>query len=173
MCEGFRVGRVVQKLSGAPWHAERNTAWRGRQCEPKHPTIAKGMEQIRKACEDYSPNHLLNVDETGLVYVTLPKKTYLSTVENRRTARGTKGMKAKDLLSAIVCANATGTFNIPIAIIGKAKNPRCFAGKNVLCGYLGQANAWSDIVTFRKWWNKHLPKVHRRIHHSVLLLMDG
>ena len=44
--------------------------------------------------------NIFNVDETGVYYRLLPKRTYLSRTEKRKTARGTKGMKAKDRVSA-------------------------------------------------------------------------
>ena len=81
-------------------------------------SIAERMEAISLACLDYDMENILNVDETGIFFRLLPKHTYLSTAENRKTARGTKAMKAKDRVSAYMCTNATGTGKVPIAIIG-------------------------------------------------------
>ena len=36
-------------------------------------------------------------------------------------------MKSKDCITAFVCTNDTGTQNVPMAIIGTSKQPRCFA----------------------------------------------
>ncbi|CAN0500057.1 unnamed protein product, partial [Ectocarpus sp. 12 AP-2014] len=70
--------------------------------------IAEGVEKIREACKDYKLDNIFNVDETGIFFRLLPNRTYLANWENRMLARGTKGMKAKDRVSAYMCTNATG-----------------------------------------------------------------
>lgn len=69
--------------------------------------IAKGME-MRKTCEGYQTKFILDVDETGILYGLLPKKTYLAHGENCKTVRGAKGVKSEDHMSAYICSNATG-----------------------------------------------------------------
>lgn len=136
--------------------------------------IEAGMQAVRDACKSYEIGNIFNVDETGLFFKLLPKRTYLASSENRKTARGTKDMKAKDLLSAYMCTNATGSGKVPTAIIGKSKNPRCFRRKKPPVKYFQQANAWSDGVTFQKWWKQvFLPYARRHTHRPVLLIMDG
>jgi len=39
------------------------------------------------------------------------------------------GKRSKETLTVMVCANMSGTEKIPILVIGKSANPRCF--KNV------------------------------------------
>ena len=78
--------------------------------------------------------NIFNVDEEDIFFRLLPKRTYLSRAENRKTAMGTKAMKAKDRVSAYMCANATGTGMVPIAIMGKFKSPRCFVPSPVRSG---------------------------------------
>lgn len=135
---------------------------------------AEGMAAIRRACSKYKVENIFNVDETGIYYRLLPKRTYLSTTEKRKTARGTKGMKAKDRVSAYMCTNATGTAKVPMAIIGRAKNPRCFRSSPSPLTYFPQANAWSDSATFKKWWLEvFIPFIRKWTHEPVLLLMDG
>ena len=140
-----------------------------------HEKIKEGMEAVRKACKDYPARNIFNVDETGIQYKLMPRRTYVCSFEDRKTLRGTKGMTFKDRVSAIVCSNADGTGKVRMAIIGKAKDPRCFRGKNNFpVKYFSQANAWSDSATFRKWWNEvFLPFVRKWTHDPVLLLMDG
>ena len=43
--------------------------------------------------------------------------------EDLSTTRGKK--KAKERLSLVVCANATGTHKVPRTMIGKPKSPAC------------------------------------------------
>ncbi|CAN0298812.1 unnamed protein product, partial [Pylaiella littoralis] len=103
--------------------------------------IAEGLTEIRKACQEYELENIFNVDETGIFYKLLPKRTYLSKAEKRQSARGTKGMKAKDRVSAYMCTNATGSGKVPMSIIGKSKNPRCFRKAPPPIKYFSQANA--------------------------------
>ena len=49
------------------------------------------------------------MDETGLFFRLLPRYTLLMPFEDLSTIRGKK--KAKERLSLVVCANATGTHN--------------------------------------------------------------
>lgn len=136
--------------------------------------VKEGMTEIREACKKYPPSRIFNVDETGILWKLMAKRTYLSQRENRKTTRGTKAMKFKDRLSAYMCANADGSVKVPMSIIGKAKNPRCFKGTDCPLKYFSQTNAWSDSATFLKWWQQvFLPFIRRTTHLPVLLLMDG
>ena len=73
-----------------------------------------------------------------------------------------------------MCCNADGTAKVDMAIIGKAKSPRCFDKGASPLKYFSRANAWSDSATFLKWWIEvFLPFIRRFTHEPVLLLMDG
>ena len=136
--------------------------------------ITEGTDEIRALCAKYPARFIFNVDEIGLRWKLLPRRTYLSTSEDRKTARGSKSMYFKGRLSAIMCCNADGTAKVDIAIIGKAKEPRCFKDGGSPLKYFSQANAWSDSATLLKWWLEvFLPFVRRFTHESVLLLMDS
>lgn len=136
--------------------------------------MKKEMDEIRALCATYPARNIFNVDETGFQYKVMPRRTYLSSSDDRKTVRGSKGMTFKDRLSAIMCCNADGTAKVDPAIIGKAKEPRCLKGQECPLPYFSQANAWSDTATFRKWWREvFLPFVRRFTHEPVLLLMDG
>ena len=111
-------------------------------------SIAEGMEVIRLACLEYDRENIFDVDKTG-IFGLLPNRTYLLTAENRKRARGTKVMKAKDRVSAYMCTNATRTGKVPIAIIGKSKSPRSFRATPCPVKYFAQAKAWSDSATFK------------------------
>lgn len=136
--------------------------------------IKEAMEELRALCAKYPARLIFNVDETGLQWKLMPRRTYLSNLEDRKTARGSKGMFFKDRLSTIMCANTDGTAKVDMSIIGKAKGPRCFNDTPSPLKYFSQANAWSDTATFRKWWCEvFLPFVRRFTHEPALLLMDG
>lgn len=67
---------------------------------PNSEVIKKGMETVIHACKVY-------VDETGIFWKLMPKRSYLSASENVKTVRGTKGMHFKDRVSAFMCATLT------------------------------------------------------------------
>ena len=74
----------------------------------------------------------------------LPGHT-LASVHNRPD--GTK--KAKDRVTINACANASGTIKLPLLLIGKAKNPRCFRNLNKeAVVYRNQANSWVFVRFF-------------------------
>ena len=52
----------------------------------------------------------------------LPAKTLASRYE-----KGAEGMKKqKDRVTLMACSNATGNHKLPLVLIGKSANPRCF-----------------------------------------------
>ena len=57
---------------------------------------------------------------------------------------GAKQMKDKARITLMVCTAADGT-KVPLAIVGKSKNPKCFAhlpGKEPPMHYTSQKRAW-------------------------------
>ena len=88
--------------------------------------IKEAIEKIRETLERFDAECIYNWDETGLYFKLLPSATYTSKSENRKNVRGTKAQKAKERVTLITCTNATGTHKIPLAMIGKPANPRCF-----------------------------------------------
>ena len=74
---------------------------------PNSEVIKKGMETVIHACKEYPPSRIFNVDETGIFWKLMPKRSYLSASENVKTVRGTKGMHFKDRVSAFMCATLT------------------------------------------------------------------
>ena len=112
--------------------------------------IKETMEELKALCAKYTAGLIFNADEIGLQWKLMPRRTYLSNLEDRKTARGSKGMFFKHRLSAIMCANVDGTAKVDMSIIGKAKGPRCFNDTPSHLKYFSQANAWSDTATFRK-----------------------
>ncbi|GFY50029.1 jerky-like protein [Trichonephila inaurata madagascariensis] len=75
--------------------------------------------------EGYSRDDVYNVDETGVNWKALPRKSLASKRES--TAPGFK--VSKERVTTMVCANASGTHSLPLLVIGKSKKSHCF--KNV------------------------------------------
>lgn len=87
---------------------------------------AHDIVKLRHGLTDFDKKKIYNVDESGLFFKLLPKRTYGLRTENKKTLRGVKSMKAKDRITAYVYANASGDDKVSLAIIGTAKNPRAF-----------------------------------------------
>ena len=72
-------------------------------------------------------------------------------------------MKVKDRITAYVGTNADRTCKLPMAIIGTPMNPRCLRLGKPPVPYFSQRNAWSESVTFKKWfYNLFIPFVRRK-----------
>ncbi|KAL4126596.1 hypothetical protein QTP88_010808 [Uroleucon formosanum] len=87
-------------------------------------------------------------DETGLNWKALSSKSLVS--QREATAPGYK--LSKDRVTVMVCANATGTHKIPLLLIGKSKNPRCFKNVKIPLTYKSQKNAWMNADLFVEWF---------------------
>ena len=60
----------------------------------------------------------------------------------------------------MAAANAVGN-KLPMFVIGKAKNPRCFKNiKKRPCRYRSQRKSWMDSVLFEEWVRDVNKKFH-------------
>ena len=85
------------------------------------------------------PEQTYNTDETTLVFQNLNDRTLVATHE--KNAPGRKYSKEK--VTLMPCTNATGEHKLPLMLIGKSRNPRCF--KNFVLPtmyYRSSTNAW-------------------------------
>jgi len=105
-----------------------NTLLHGKGAEvDKHdPELLRELDALYKIIKTYDHENVSNMDESGLFFRTLPRYTFLMPDEDMPTVRGKK--KAKDRVSLVICANATGSHNIPCALIAKAKKPAFVVG---------------------------------------------
>ncbi|CAB5360730.1 unnamed protein product [Rhizophagus irregularis] len=114
--------------------------------------IAEALPLLQNKCAEYPPDHIYNMDETGLFY-------------------------RKERLSVALCANADGSHKLPPLIIGKYANPRCF--KNVNIGnlpmsYRNNAKAWMLATIFQEWLQEFDYQVGiKHDKQRVLLLLDN
>ena len=138
--------------------------------------IVLQMNELHAQLRDYEPAHIFNMDETALFYKLMPRCTYITNTEGRKTTRGTKNMRNKDRLIVILCANADGSIKVPIAVIGAAVNPRCFRLMPCPVYYMHQRKAWSDKRTCREWFRKvFVPCVTARLPSTarIALVVDN
>ncbi len=156
--------------------AQKN-GWRSKKLhgEAESVDVEKATPEIDKICTliaEYDLDHVYNMDETGLFFKCLPNRSYLKK-EDFKDARGSKLMKAKDRVTIYVCTNADGTDKVPLSMIGKPKQPRCFVNRTLKMKYFSQRSAWSDTVTFKKWWKFFLRHIRMRTGKKVLLILDN
>eukprot|EP00731_Ephydatia_muelleri_P015155 Em0008g875a len=137
----------------------------------------KKMDVLRSQLSEggYALQNIFNMDETGLFYRALPKRSYvLPDVDVRQKGRGTKALTAKDRVTLVLCCNATGTCKVAPLMIGTSKNPRCFKKQRPPFPYTSQPNAWSDGERFKFWFNDvFLPCIRKWTDSKVALLLDG
>lgn len=76
-------------------------------------------------CKDYTIDNIFNADETGIMFKQLPDKTLAL-----KSERCIGGKQAKERLTVLLCASASGEKLTPL-VIGKAKYPRAFRAARV------------------------------------------
>ncbi|XP_047138885.1 tigger transposable element-derived protein 4-like [Hydra vulgaris] len=90
--------------------------------------------------------NIFNADEFGLFYQCLQNKTYHL---SREKCFGKKNSKVR--LTGIAAGSATGEI-LPMFVIGKSKNPRCFKHiKQLPCTYKNQLKSWMTGDLFTEW----------------------
>lgn len=86
--------------------------------------------------------------------------------------RCTNGKKSKERITILLGANMTGNEKLPLLVIGKSLNPRCFKGSILPVEYTANKKAWMTSFIFEKWllkWDKNLQQNNRKI----LLFIDN
>ncbi|XP_065645821.1 tigger transposable element-derived protein 4-like [Hydra vulgaris] len=115
---------------------------------------------------NYKLENIFNADEFGLFYQCLPNKTYHL---SREKCFGEKNSKVR--LTGIAAGSATGE-KLPMFVIGKSKNPRCFKhNKQLPCTYKNQLKSWMTGDLFTEWVMK-LDSFFRAQDRKVALLVN-
>jgi len=141
-----------------------NVALHGEAGAVNQAAAAAAIAKIRSQLEGFDPELIYNMDETGLLYRCLPSRSYVPR-RDRKRARGTKTMRAKERVTLVLCTNATGSHKLPIAMIGTAALPMCFRGPGNACPlpYFSQKCAWMDTRVYKMWFTTvFLPAVRDR-----------
>ena len=124
--------------------------------------------ELKTLLSEYNPNDIFNADETGLFFRLLPDKTL-----DFKGADCHGGKCSKDRLTVLVCANMSGSEKIPLYVIGKAKNPRCFKNvKTLPTQYEANKKAWITSELFSNW----LRSLDRKFQHQkrkVTMIVDN
>lgn len=82
------------------------------------------MKAIQIICDEYAPEDIYNMDETGLYWRRMPNGGLIS--------EGRPGQKRdKTRITIVVALNATGSDRLPLWIIGTVKTPHVLRGVNM------------------------------------------
>ena len=101
----------------------------------------------------YPLENIFNADEFGLFYQCLPNQTLHSKGE-----KCSEGKHSKIRLTGLAAVNAYGE-RLPMFVIGKTNQPRCFKGvRNLPCPYRAQREL-DDSGTFRRKGEAAGPKI--------------
>ena len=85
-------------------------------------SIQHRLQELRDIIAEYEPRDVFNLDETGLFYNQVVKRTYA-----KERISGTKIKKER--ITVVLMCNADGSFKFDQVFIGKAEKPRCFKKK--------------------------------------------
>lgn len=126
------------------------------------------LENLPNILKNYEPKNVYNLDETGLFYKLMPSKTIAFKNEDC-----SGGKWSKERLTVLVGANADGSDKLPLLVIGKSANPRCFKGiKTLPTMYASNRRAW---MTSKEWqvYLKNLDKKFTKEMRKVLFVADN
>src|SRR5437868_4977465 len=94
--------------------------------------------------------------------------------DNSLATQQLEGCKqSKERITVAVCCNGDGSHKLPLWIIGKYANPRCFKNinhANLGCKYRNNAKAWMTQNIFLEWlkdFDRHMAN------RKVLLVLDN
>lgn len=124
---------------------------------------------------ELTPDQIYNADESGLFYRLLPKKTFVHRAE--ASAPGRK--LAKDRITFMPCANASGEHKLKLLVIGTAKNPRAFKNVNLPVDYKNAGKGWMTQTVFKEWFDGiFVPSVKKflkkkKLPQKALLILDN
>lgn len=116
---------------------------------------------------NYGLKEIYNADEFGLFYQCLPDKSY-----QLKSEKCSGGKHSKIRITGLAAANAVGD-KLPMFVIGKAKNPRCFKNiKKLPCRYRAQKKSWMDSILFEEWV-REINKMFQAEERNVVLIVDN
>ena len=161
-------------------HGIKNTALRGEILSADMSAVGPFREELQKLVESegYSRDQIFNADETGLWWRLTPSSSLNSTGKTRAA----NFKKAKDRVTLLACANASGTHRLPLMLINKSQKPRCFKHmdmNNLPVHNYAQNKSWMDCRLFTEWFHERfVPSVRKfcrdkGIEEKALLLVDN
>ncbi|KAK1562050.1 hypothetical protein Q3G72_005338 [Acer saccharum] len=128
--------------------------------------IEIALPGIRAKLNQFHWKDIYNMDETGLFFrLEVDHSLATKQLEGRK--------KDKERITIAVCCNGDGSDKVPLWIIGKNANPRCFKHvnmSNLNCHYRANKRAWMTGLLFQEfvcWFDKRMNG------RKVLLIVDN
>ena len=131
------------------------------------PSIHEDIRPIRSICDQFQPEDIYNMDETGLYWRRMP---------NGGLSKGKIAGQTKDKtrISIAIATNATGSDRMPLWIIGRSKTPRALRGVNfhaLGCVWRWNDKAWMRHGIMEEWLRSFYGRIS--MGRRVLLLLDN
>ena len=125
-------------------------------------------DSLVKHMEGYDAKDIFNADELGLFHSLLPSKTHA--VKGKKLING---KSSKIRVTILLGANMSGDEKLPVLLIGRAQNPRCFKGmKTKPLLYEWNSKAWMTGTIFEKYM-KMLDNKFFKEKRQVLFFVDN
>ncbi|XP_042900840.1 tigger transposable element-derived protein 4-like [Parasteatoda tepidariorum] len=151
-----RHGIVCHKICGEEATVDKETV---------ESFLSEKWPALRK---NYAPRDIFNADETGLFFKALPSRTL--------SIKGEKcsgGKCSKERITVLVACNMDGTEKLPLFVVGKSANPRCFKNlKTLPVVYASNKKAWMNKMLFKKWLTDLDRKLFRE-KRNICLMLDN
>ena len=130
-------------------------------------SIHDEMDAVRVICDQYQPNDVYNMDETGLYWRRMPN--------GGLSSKGSPSYKKdKTRITLAVTTNATGSDRMPLWLIGTAKTPRALRNLNISalgCVWKWNRRAWMRGDIMQEWFRSFYK--HIGTQRQVVLLLDN
>lgn len=124
-------------------------------------------DTLPKLLQGYNEDDVFNIDEMGLFFKCLPNKTMMFKNESC-----SGGKMSKERLTVLVGGNASGKEKLPLLVIGKYRNPRCFKNvKTFPLEYKSNKKAWMTSILFEEYLRKLDRKFHSK-KRKVIIFVD-
>jgi len=129
------------------WHGIKSFCRFGESGALDMEIVGAALLDIHVVVDAYAKKDMFNMDETGLCWRLQ--------ADNSLATHQLEGRKInKEHITLVICTNSDNTEKIPLTIIGKHLNPRCFKGINhdmLGARYHANAKAWMTQNVFRLW----------------------
>ena len=99
------------------WYGMKNLNLHGEMGDVDFAAISEEMKALRQKLSEYSLDCIFNMDETGLFFRCLPKRSYILGNEKESEVQGSKKMVDKNRVTLVVCCNATNSVKIPVEFV--------------------------------------------------------
>ncbi|XP_007529517.1 tigger transposable element-derived protein 4 [Erinaceus europaeus] len=135
---------------------------------PVDPSTVWHQNVLPYYLNDYHPQNVFNIKETGLLYRMLPTNTFAFKGETCSI-----GKLCKDRITLVVGTNMDGSEKLPLLVIGKNRNPHCFKGiKSLPVCYEANRRAWMTSEVFEQWMHQ-LDEKFQAQQRRVVIFVDS